>query len=89
MPLSQGLCWQGSGPNMVSLDAFMHLSEHIVAIFLSYAFKDGSREASFIKGPPMNGEPRRPRPELGGLLWITWECSVHQIVPNGVHLARL
>ena len=72
---------------MVATDAFMHFSEHIIGVFLSYAIKDGGIEASFIKGLPMNGEPRRPRPELGGLLWITWQCSVHQIVLDGVHLA--
>ena len=43
--LSQGLCYQGPGSNMVDTDAFMHLSEHIVGIFLPYAFKDGCREA--------------------------------------------
>ena len=75
--LSQGLCCQGSGSNMVATDASMHLSEHIVDVFLSYAFKDGCREASFIKGLPMNGEASRPRPELGGLLWIAWQCSFH------------
>ena len=74
---------------MVATDAFMHLSEHIVDVFLSYAFKDGCREASFIKGPLMNGEPSRPRPELGDLLWIAWQCSVHQVVSDGVHPARL
>ena len=74
---------------MVATDAFMHLSEHIVDVLLSYSFKDGCREASFIKGPPMNGEPSRPRPELGDLLWIAWQCSVHQVVPDGVHLAWL
>ena len=68
MPLSQGLCCQGSGPNMVATDAFMNLSKHIVGVFLSYAFKDGCREASFIKGPPINGEPSQPHLELGGLL---------------------
>ena len=69
---SQGLCCQGSNSNMVSTYAFMHLSEHIVGVFLSYAFKDGCREASFIKGPPMNGEPSQPHSELGGLHWIAW-----------------
>ena len=89
IPLSQALCYQGPGSNMVTTDAFIHLSEHIVSVFLSYAFKDGCREASFIKGPPMNGEPNRPLPELGGLLWIAWQCSVHQVVPDRVHPARL
>ena len=48
--------FQGPGSDMVATDALMHLSEHIIGVFLSYAFKDGCREASFIKGPPMNGE---------------------------------
>ena len=89
IPLSQGLCCQGSGSNMVATYAFMHLSKHIVGFFLSYAFKDGCREASFIKGPLMNGEPNRPCLELGGLLWIAWQCSIHQLVPDGAHLAQL
>ena len=89
IPLSQGLCCQGPSSSMVATDAFMHLSEHIFGVFLSNAFKDGCREASFIKGPPMNGEPSRPHPELGGLLWIAWQCFVHQVVPDGVHLVRL
>ena len=89
IPLSQVLCCQGPSSNMVATYAFMHLSEHIVGIFISYAFKDGCREASFKKGPPMNGEHSRPHPELGGFLWISWHCSVHQIVLDGVHQARL
>ena len=72
IPLPQGLCCQGSGFNMVATNAFMHLSEHIVGVFLSYALKDGCKEASFIKGPLMNGEPSRPCSELGGLLSIAW-----------------
>ena len=89
IPLSQGLCYQGPGSNMVAIDAFIHLSEHIVGVFLSYAFKDGCREALFIKGPSMNAEPSRPRPKLGGLLWIAWQCSVYQVVLDGVHSTRL
>ena len=87
--LSQCLCCQGPSSDMVAIDTFMHLSEHITVIFLSYALKDGCRKASFIKGPPMNGESSRPRPELGGLLWIAWQYSFHQVIPNGVHPARL
>ena len=75
--LSQGLCCQGPGSDMIAIDAFMHLSEHVIGVFLSYALKDGCREASFIKGPPMNGESSRPHPELGGLLWIAGQYSVH------------
>ena len=67
IPLSQGLSCQGPSFDMVAIYTFMHLSEHVISVFLSYAFKDGCRKASFIKDPPMNGESSRPRPELGGL----------------------
>ena len=87
--LSRGLCCQGPGSDMVATDAFMHLFEHVIGVFLSYAFKDGCREASFIKGPPINGESSRPRSELGCLLWITWQYSVYQVILDGVHPARL
>ena len=70
---------------MVATNTFMHLSNHVISIFLSYALKDGCRIASFIKGPPMNGESSRPRPELGGLIWITWQYSVNQVIPDRVH----
>ena len=30
----------------------MHLSKYVVGIFLSYAFKEGCRKTSFIKGFP-------------------------------------
>ena len=42
IPLSQSLCCQGSGSNMVAIDAFMHLFEHIVSVFLFYRFWTGS-----------------------------------------------
>ena len=45
---------------MVSTDAFVYLPEYVIDVFLPYALKDGRREASFIKGPPMNGESYRP-----------------------------
>ena len=32
----------------------------------------------------MNGESSRPRPELGGLLWIDWQGSVYQVIPDGL-----
>ena len=66
--LSQGICCQGLGSDMVDTNTFMHLFKHVIGVLLSYALKDGCRKASFIKGPPMNGESNRPRPELGGLL---------------------
>ena len=75
--LSQGLCCQGPCSDMVATDIIMHLFEHVIDVFLSYALEDGCRKASFIKGPPMNGESSRPRPELGGLLWIAWQYFVH------------
>ena len=37
----------------------------------------------------MNVESSRPRPELGGLLWIDWQGSVHQVILDGVHPAWL
>ena len=87
--LSQCLYCQGSGSDMVATDTFVHLSEHVIGVFPSYALKDGCRKASFVKGPSMNGESGRPRPELGGLLWIAWQYSVCQVIPDGVHPARL
>ena len=68
--LSQGLCCQGPSIDMVAINTFMHLFEHVVGVFLSYALKDGCRKAWFIKGPSMNSESSRPSPELEGLLWI-------------------
>ena len=41
---------------MVGTDAFVYLPEYVIGVFLPYALKNGHREASFIKGPPMNGE---------------------------------
>ena len=54
--LSQCLCCQGSGSDMVATDTFVHLSDHVIGIFSSYALKDGCRKASFVKDPPMNGD---------------------------------
>ena len=85
--LSQGLCCQGPRSDMVSTDTFMHLSKHVIGVFLSYALKDGCRKASFIKGLLMNGESSRPRFELGCLLWIAWQYFIHQVIPDGVHPA--
>ena len=86
--LSQGLFYQGPGSYMVATDAFMHLSDHVIGVFLSYALKDGCREVSFIKGPLMNGESSRPLSKLGCLLWIAWQYSVHQVISDGVYPAR-
>ena len=87
--LSQGLCCQGPDFDMVASYTFMHLSKHVIGVFLFYALKDGCRKASFIKGPLMNGESSRPRSELGSLLWIAWRYFVHQVIPDLVHPARL
>ena len=56
---------------MVATNAFMYFPEYVVGGFLPYAFKNGRREASFIKGPPMNGESCRPRSEFGCLIHAT------------------
>ena len=74
---------------MVATDTFMHLSEHVIDVFLSHALEDGCKKTSFIKGPPMDGEPGRPCPELVSLLWVAWKYSVHQVILDGFHLARL
>ena len=53
---------------MVATDAFVYLPEYVIGVFILYALKNGRREASFIKGPPMNGESCRPCSEFGCLL---------------------
>ena len=53
--LSQCLCCQGSSSDMVATDTFVHLSEHVINVFPSYALKYGCRKASFVKDPQMNG----------------------------------
>ena len=50
--LPQGFSCQGPSSDMVSTGAFVHLSKYVVGIFLSYAFEEGCRKTSFIKGPP-------------------------------------
>ena len=37
---------------MVATDAFVHLCQYVVGIFLSYAFEEGCGKTPFIKGPP-------------------------------------
>ena len=73
---------------MVTTYAFVYLPEYVVGVFLPYALKNGRREASFIKGSPMNSESYRPRPKLGCLLWVAWQRTFHQVIPDGVHPAR-
>ena len=88
IPLSQCFPRQGSSSDVVSTYALVYLPEYVVVVFLPYTLKNGRREASFIKGPPMNGESYRPRFEFGRLLWVSWQCTVHQVIPDGVHSAR-
>ena len=56
IPLPQGFSCQGPSSNMVSINAFVHLSKYVVSIFLSYAFEERCRKTSFIKGPPQKSE---------------------------------
>ena len=58
VPLPQGFSCQGLSYDVVAIDAFVHLSKYVVGIFLSYAFKEGCRKTSFIKGPPQKSESR-------------------------------
>ena len=51
IPLPQLFSCQGPSSDMVAINAFVHLSKYIVGIFLSYAFEEGCRKTSFIKGP--------------------------------------
>ena len=88
VPLSQCFPCQGPSSDVVTTYALVYLPEYVVGIFLPYALKNGRREASFIKGPSMNGESCRPRSEFGRLLWVAWQCTIHQVIPDGVHLAR-
>ena len=46
--LSWCLCGKGPGSDMVTANTFMHLSEHIIDVFLSHSFKDGCQKALFI-----------------------------------------
>ena len=56
IPLPQGFSFQGSSSDMISTDAFVYLSKYVVDIFLSYAFEEGYRKTSFIKGPLQKSE---------------------------------
>ena len=88
VPLSQCFPHQGPSSDMVSTYALVYLPEYVVGIFLPYTLENGRREASFIKGPPMNSESCRPHSEFGRLLWVAWQCTIHQVIPNGVHPAQ-
>ena len=56
IPLPQGFSCQGPSSYMVSTSAFMHLSKYVLGIFISYAFEEGCRKTSFIKGPSQKSE---------------------------------
>ena len=73
---------------MVATYALVYFPEYVVGVFLSYALKNGHREASLVKGPPMNGKHYRPRSELGRLLWVSWQFTIYQVIPDGVHPAQ-
>ena len=56
IPLPQGFTCQGPSSNMVSTYAFVHLFKYVVGIFLSYAFEEGRRKTTFIKGSPQKSK---------------------------------
>ena len=89
VPMSQCFPCQGSSSDMVSTFVLVYLPEYVVGVFLPYALKNGRREASFIKGVSMNGESCQPRSQFGLLLWVTWQCTIYQVIPDGVHPALL
>ena len=60
IPLPQGFSCQGSSSDMVATNAFIYLSEYVVGIFLPYAFEEGCRKTSFIKGPPQKRKSSLP-----------------------------
>ena len=70
VPLPYCFSCQGSSFDVVATYALVYFPEYVVGVFLSNALKNGCREASLIKDPLMNGEPCRPRSELGRLLWV-------------------
>ena len=70
VPLSQSFPCQGPSSDVVATYALVYLLVYVVGVFLSYILKNGPREASFIKGPPMNDESCRPCYEFGRLLWV-------------------
>ena len=70
VPLSQCFPCQGPSSDVVTTYALVYLPEYVVGVFLPYAFKNGRREASFIKGPPMNSESCQPHFAVGRLLWV-------------------
>ena len=65
----------------------MHFPKYVIGVFLPYALKNGCGEASFIKGPSMDGESYRPCFEFKYLIRVAWQRSFHQVIPDGVHPA--
>ena len=88
VPLSQCFPCQGPSFDVVTTYALVYLPEFVVGVFLPYVLKNGRREASFIKGPLMNGESCRPHSEFGRLLRVAWQCTIYQVILDGVHPAR-
>ena len=88
VPLSQCFPCQGLSSDVVTTYALVYLHEYVVGVFLPYSLKNGRKEDSFIKGPPMNDESCRPRSEFGRLLWVAWQCTIYQVIPDGVHPAQ-
>ena len=74
---------------MVATYALVYFLEYVVGVFLPYSLKNGHKEASFVKGSPMNGESCRPHSEFGRLLWVAWKFTIYQVIPYGVYSARL
>ena len=56
IPLPEGFSCQGPSSNMVAIDAFVHLLEYVVRIFLSYEFEEGCGKTPFIKGSRQKSE---------------------------------
>ena len=87
--LPQGFACQCSSSDVVATYTFVYFPKYIVGICPSYTLEDGCGKTTFIEGPPINGKPGRSCPKLRRLLRVAWQCSFHQIVPYGVHPARL
>ena len=51
VPLPQCFSYQGPSFDVVATYALVYFPEYVVGVFLSYALKNGRREASFIKVP--------------------------------------
>ena len=69
---------------MVATYALVYFPEYVVGVFLSYALKNGRREALLIKGSPMNSEPCRSRSKLGRLLRVAWQFTIYEVILDGI-----